>query len=150
MISSSRPPRIKVRNLQRKIPVDVVALQQVAAKGVRCCLRLKQRERTKLRRLHEIFVWLISDYRMSRLHHQFLGQEGATDVLTFQHGEIFISVGTAKRNARTFATSLVHELELYIVHGLLHLNGFDDRTSADARTMKEVQEKILGECTGAG
>jgi len=77
------------------------------------------------------------------LHRKFLGQSGATDVLTFQHGEIFISVDTARRYARAFGNSLLRELKLYIVHGLLHLHGFDDRTPADAKRMKNTQEKIL-------
>ena len=67
---------------------------------------------------------LISDRRICQLHRQFLGQRGPTDVLTFRHGEIFISVETAKRHARAFANPLVRELQLYIVHGLLHLHGF--------------------------
>ena len=91
----------------------------------------------------EIFVWLVSDRRMARLHRQFLGQTGPTDVLTFQHGEIFISVETAKRHAPVFGNSLMRELQLYIVHGLLHLHGFDDRTQSGARRMKRMQEKIL-------
>ena len=65
-----------------------------------------------------------------------------TDVITFQHGEIVISVETAKRQARQFATSLDHELRLYLVHGLLHLHGFDDKTAAGAREMKRVQDKL--------
>jgi probable rRNA maturation factor len=91
----------------------------------------------------EIFVWLVSDRRMARLHRQFLDQTGPTDVLTFQHGEIFISVETAKRHAPVFGNSLMRELQLYIVHGLLHLHGFDDRTQSGARRMKRMQEKIL-------
>jgi len=43
-------------------------------------------------------------------------------VLTFQHGEIFISTQTAKQHARVFANSIMRELQLYIVHGLLHLH----------------------------
>jgi len=42
-----------------------------------------------------------------------------------------------------FANPLVRELQLYIVHGLLHLHGFDDQTSTGARKMKRMQEKIL-------
>ena len=94
-----------------------------------------------------IFVWLISDRRMSRLHREFLGKSGPTDVLTFQHGEIFISVATAKRHARAFGNSLTRELQLYIVHGLLHLNGFDDRTQSDARGMEKMQAEILTDCS---
>lgn len=85
---------------------------------------------------------------MSRLHREFLGKTGPTDVLTFQHGEIFISIETAKRHARAFGNSLLRELQLYIVHGLLHLNGFDDRTQPGARRMEELQAKILGEYDG--
>jgi probable rRNA maturation factor len=64
-------------------------------------------------------------------------------VLTFQHGEILISAETARRQARTFGNSLARELRLYVVHGLLHLHGLDDRSEADARRMKATQEKIL-------
>jgi probable rRNA maturation factor len=70
-------------------------------------------------------------------------QTGPTDVLTFQHGEIFISVETAKKHARAFGNSLASELRLYIVHGLLHLHGFDDQTQAGARKMERAQSKIL-------
>jgi probable rRNA maturation factor len=140
-------PRISVRNLQRKIPVNVAGLEKFAAKAVRCCLEMHKRKETELSRLRNVFVWLISDRRMSQLHRQFLGKTGPTDVLTFQHGEIFISVETAKRHARAFGNSPQRELELYIVHGILHLHGFDDRTQPGARKMKKAQEKILRCCS---
>ena len=136
-------PKVSVRNLQRKISVNVAGLQKFAVKAVQNCLQLQKKKQTDLRKLRDIFVWLISDRRMSQLHRQFLGQTGPTDVLTFQHGEIFISAETAKQHARVFANSLMHELQLYIVHGLLHLHGFDDRTPAGARKMKRMQERIL-------
>ena len=142
------PPQISVRNLQRKISLNAASLEKFAAKAVRCCLETHKAKETELTTLPNVFVWLISDRRMSRLHREFLGQAGSTDVLTFQHGEIFISVETAKRHARAFGNSLVRELQLYIVHGLLHLNGFDDRTQAGARKMERMQAKILGECGG--
>ena len=141
-------PRISVRNLQRKIPVNVDELQKFALKVIPRCLQLRSRKRTDLTKLREISVWLISDRRMSRLHREFLGQKGPTDVLTFQHGEIFISVETAKRHARAFGNSLLGEVQLYMVHGLLHLHGFDDRTQPGARRMEKMQARILGECGG--
>jgi len=91
----------------------------------------------------------MSDRRMALLHRKFLGQSGPTDVLTFQHGEIFISVDTARRHACEFGDSLLRELKLYIVHGLLHLHGFDDQTPSEARKMKAAQERILRTCSGA-
>lgn len=142
-------PKILVRNLQRKIDVDVLELRGFAAKAVQQTLRLQTQKRTDLRKLSKVFVWLISDRRMALLHRKFLGQSGPTDVLTFQHGEIFISAETARRNARAFGNSLVRELKLYIVHGLLHLHGFDDRTPGEADKMKSAQEKILRICTGS-
>jgi probable rRNA maturation factor len=140
-------PDISVHNLQRKIRVNVVELQNFAAKAVRHCLQGDMRKPTDLDKLHEVFVWLVSDWRMASLHRKFMHQTGPTDVLTFQHGEIFISVETAKRHACAFGTSLASELRLYIVHGLLHLHGFDDRTQAGARRMEETQEKILRNCS---
>ena len=142
-------PKILVRNLQRKIDVDVLELRGFAAKAVQHSLALQTQKRTDLRKLSKVFVWLISDRRMALLHRKFLGQSGPTDVLTFQHGEIFISAETARRNARAFGNSLVRELKLYIVHGLLHLHGFDDRTPGEADKMKSAQEKILRICTGS-
>ncbi len=142
------PPQISVRNLQRTISVNAAGLEKFAAKAVRCRLERHKRKETELSRLRNVFVWIISDRRMSRLHRQFLGQMGPTDVLTFQHGEIFISVETAKRHACAFGNSLLRELQLYIVHGLLHLHGFDDRTQSSARRMEKMQARILAECGG--
>ena len=88
-------PRIHVRNLQRIVPVNTSALEKFAERATRLCVRIRRKERTELMRLGDIFVWLISGRRMSQLHRQFLGETGSTDVLTFQHGEIFISVETA-------------------------------------------------------
>ena len=140
-------PDIFVRNLQRKTRVNVTELQDFAAKAVRKSLPLHNERKTDLRKLSEVFVWLISDRRMASLHQKFMHQTGPTDVLTFQHGEIFISVDTAKRNARAFGSSVAHELRLYIVHGLLHLHGFDDRTQPEARKMEKMQERILRDCS---
>jgi probable rRNA maturation factor len=142
-------PRISVRNRQRKIPVNVAELQNFAVKALRRCLQLRKRKPTDLDKMHGLFVWLISNRRMAQLHRKFMHQTGPTDVLTFQHGEIFISVETAKRHARAFGNSLASELSLYIVHGLLHLHGCDDQTRTSARKMHKMQEKILRDCSGA-
>jgi probable rRNA maturation factor len=138
----SRRPRILVQNFQRTIPIDLPALQKSADKILELVLRLPA-GRTRLRRLEEISVSLISDRRMACLHRQFLGQNGPTDVLAFQHGEIVISVETARRHARRFGNTADEELKLYIIHGLLHLHGFDDRQKKDAGIMDAVQAQVL-------
>ena len=140
-------PKIIVRNLQRKISVNVAELEKFTDNAVQHSLQLQKGKQTDLRKSGEVSVWLISDRRMALLHRKFLGQSGPTDVLTFQHGEIFISVETAQRHARAFGNSLSRELKLYIVHGLLHLHRFDDQTPSKAHKMKAAQEKILRACS---
>ena len=140
---NTSPPRITVQSLQRKIPLNVGELENFAATAVQRCLKLRKGKQTELRNLREVFVWLISDRRMALLHRKFLGQSRPTDVLTFQHGEIFVSVETAQRHARAFGNSLMRELQLYIVHGLLHLHGFDDQTPGGGRKMQRMQQRIL-------
>jgi len=136
-------PKIIVHNLQRAVPLNVADLENFAAKALRFCLQLRKSEPTNLTKLREISILFISDRRMALLHRRFLNQSGPTDVITFQHGEIFIAAQRARQHARTFGNSLGREVRLYIVHGFLHLHGFDDRSEADARKMKAAQEKIL-------
>ena len=134
---------ITVFNRQRAVAVQSASLQEFAARALQACLRLPGRNSNELSKLHEISVILVSDRRMAELHRRFLQQAGPTDVITFQHGEIFISTETARRQARRFATSLEQELRLYIAHGLLHLHGLDDKTAAGAAEMKRTQEKLV-------
>jgi probable rRNA maturation factor len=134
---------ISVRNLQRKIPVNVVDLERFARKAVDRCLGLSRDKKTSLTQASEISVLIVSDRKMAMLHRQFMNEAGPTDVITFQHGEIFISAETAQRNARRFENTLAHELRLYVVHGLLHLHGFDDHDDVSMRKMEAVQRKIL-------
>ena len=136
-------PEISVRNLQRKISVNVAELEKFARYALSRCLQLQKHKRTDLRKLNAVAVWLISDRRISQLHLRFLGESGPTDVITFHGGEIFISVETARRNAREFRNSLMSEIKLCVVHALLHLHGFDDQEPRDRRRMRNTQQKIL-------
>jgi probable rRNA maturation factor len=147
---SSAPPKIFIRNLQRKIPVDIAGLEEFAAKALHLCLQIRCHKRTRLKALTQIHILIVGNRRMSSLHRQFLGKLGPTDVLTFGHGEIFIDAAVARDQARQFGTSLGHELRLYIVHGLLHLHGFDDQNKMSARKMATTQKKILSSLSQAG
>ena len=141
--------QVRLRNLQRIVPINLVDLEKFAAKAVRLCLQLRKSKATDLTKLGEISILFVTDSRMASLHRKFLNQSGATDVLTFHHGEIVISTETARRNARAFDNSLSRELQLYIVHGLLHLHGFDDRTQSSAQKMETMQERILCQAIAA-
>jgi len=140
-------PEITVRNLQHKVPVDVVDLEMFARKAAELCLRLPRRKKSDLAQLREISVLIVSDRKIASLHRQFMNESGPTDVITFQHGEIFVGVESARRNARRFGNAFKRELRLDVVHGLLHLHGFDDRNAASARRMQVVQRKILATVT---
>lgn len=143
MSQGDQSAEIKVRNLQRVVPINAASLEKFARKALPLCLKSRKAKVTDLTKLREVFVLIVSDRRMASLHRQFLNESGPTDVITFAHGEIFISAETARRHARSFRNSLERELRLYIVHGLLHLHGFDDRSRKDAGRMKKIQEQIL-------
>jgi probable rRNA maturation factor len=138
-------PAITVRNHQRRVNVALTELQGFAELAIRECLKLAGTKSRAFSRLDDIDVVLVSDRRMAGLHLRFLNEPGPTDVITFQHGEIVISAETAKRQARAFRTSMALELRLYLMHGLLHLCGFDDQTAAGAREMKRLQEKLVAQ-----
>jgi len=80
---------------------------------------------------------------MTALHKQFSGIPGPTDVLTFQHGEIVISADMAATQARMFRTNVTAEIQLYVLHGLLHLAGFDDATPSKRRQMHQLQKRLM-------
>jgi len=142
---SDRGPsaEIRVRNLQRIVPINAAALGKFAGKVLPLCLALPKTKATDLTRLREILVLIVSDRRIASLHRQFLNESGPTDVITFSHGEIFISAETARRHARKFGNPLTRELRLYVIHGLLHLHGFDDGDKVGACKMEKAQERIL-------
>jgi probable rRNA maturation factor len=139
----NRAPEITVVNRQRKIPVKLGTLQDFAERALQECLKLRSPKRYVLTTLDEVSVVLVSDRRMAELHRRFLQEPGPTDVITFQHGEIFVSTETARSQARRFGTTADAEMRLYIAHGLLHLHGFDDKDARSAAEMKRVQEKLV-------
>jgi probable rRNA maturation factor len=93
----------------------------------------------------EISVVFVSDARIAEIHRDFMSLDGPTDVITFTHGEIVISVETAERHAIQFSTSFERELWLYFVHGLLHLAGLDDLTDQGFEKMAAAQDQIVEE-----
>jgi probable rRNA maturation factor len=128
--------------------VPVARLQEFARRALKECLKIPRRKTSGLSSLAELNVILVSNRRMAELHRRFLNLPGPTDVITFQHGEIFVSAETARTHARQFGTSLEGELRLYIAHGLLHLHGFDDKAAAAAAEMERAQEKLVALSSG--
>lgn len=143
-------PAITVHNRQRTIRVPLKALQKFALRALRECLKIPGRKRSDLASLAEVSVLLVSNRRMAELHRRFLHLPGPTDVITFQHGEIFVSVETARSQARLFGNSLEGELRLYMAHGLLHLHGLDDKIPADAAEMERAQKRLVAAAAVVG
>ena len=105
---------------------------------------------------------LVGDSEIRRYHRRFLGEDRATDVLTFEPaaghfppggkiaflGDVMVSVETARRVAPRFGNRWDEELLLYLCHGILHLTGFKDSTPLEKarmeRRQRTVLEKVLG------
>ena len=112
-------PGLELLNRQRKKRVDLVHFRAFAEPAM-----VKVTELLGPMTLpEEINVVFVSDARIANLHRDFMSVDQPTDVITFHHGEIVISVETAERQAKRFSTSFCHELRLYFVHALLHLAG---------------------------
>jgi probable rRNA maturation factor len=103
--------------------------------------------------LKSLSIAIVGDIKMSRLHRQFMGITGPTDVLTFPlefdakhrcvEGEVVVCAPEAARRARAAGLSVRNELLLYCIHGMLHLNGMDDRTEAEFERMHRMEDAIL-------
>jgi probable rRNA maturation factor len=102
--------------------------------------------RFALRQLPEVDVAIVSDRVIARVHEQFMNIPGPTDVITFEHGEIVMSAETAVVHSRRYGQAVNIELALYTVHGLLHLNGYEDAAAGDAQRMRKTQERIMKAC----
>jgi probable rRNA maturation factor len=100
--------------------------------------------------LEEISFVLVDRATMARVHGDFLGDATETDVITFPYGEILICPAVARDRAGDFGQSVEDEVLLYGLHGLLHLAGYEDGTTDDARGMEKAQKKLLGRVLMAG
>ncbi len=137
---------VQIYNRQRRLSVNREWLQAAAAVALKFCQDESADGRFALRALPEVEVSLVSDRTIAKVHRDFLQIPGATDVITFEHGEILVSVETALANGAENGLRLEEELLLYTIHGMLHLNGFEDEAPADAARMHRVQERILRRC----
>jgi probable rRNA maturation factor len=98
----------------------------------------------------ELSVSFLSDAAMAKLHGDFLDDPTATDVITFegdtefgQAGDICVSVDTALRYARRHRVPFAEELMRYVIHGWLHLVGFDDLEPQKKRRMRAAEARAL-------
>ncbi len=141
-----RLPKVVLLNRQRQVAVEKARFLRFTEGALALCARESADGRFGLCSLEEVGVVLVSDRRIARIHRQFMDIPGATDVITFEHGEIILSMDTAERCGAEFGHGTTAEAALYIVHGLLHLNGFVDASESDRVAMHAVQNRIWSQC----
>ncbi len=152
--SASQPPR-------STLVVDVSDRQNVLRVSARGVERLVRRALVAEGiEQAEIGIVLVDDRRIAAVHRRWLGLPGPTDVITFDlsagtagppqagvlAGDIVVSTETARRMARTVGWTPRQELAYYVVHGVLHLTGYDDLTSADRRVMRARERAVMKAC----
>jgi probable rRNA maturation factor len=105
----------------------------------------------------ELSLVFLTDAALAQLHAEFLDDPTTTDVITFEGspvlglaGEICVSVDTAARYARSHRRDFRTELMLYVVHGWLHLAGYDDLEPAKKRAMRRAEARAMRILTEAG
>jgi probable rRNA maturation factor len=134
--------QVRVLNRQRKYRMSANELRDFSEQLAPLVLKIARAELPE-----QVLVVLVSDRKISAIHEQFMGIAGATDVITFQHGEILISVETAARQAIEYESGLLPELRVYIAHGLLHLAGYDDLSEDGFREMAKLQNELVEKVT---
>jgi len=140
---------VAVANHQSRLPLD----EGLLGRAVRMIL-----EKASIRSA-QISVAVVDDPTIRRLHEQYLALDEPTDVLSFvlesseEHldGEVIVSADTAAEAAPQFGLSAADELLLYVIHGTLHLVGYDDTTpQAEVEMRREERACLaaLGVATG--
>jgi probable rRNA maturation factor len=149
---------IKITSRQRTRKINLCRLRQIA-EALFADLGVESAE---------LGVYLVAEPEMIHLNETHLQHAGSTDVITFDysdrggqcfvtaprskattrrcpalHGEIFICVDEAVRQARRFGTSWQSEIVRYLVHGVLHLRGLDDSSAGFRRKMKREEDRQL-------
>ena len=112
---------------------------------------LKMVAGSEIKTLGDISIIFCSDNYILDVNLRYLHHDYFTDVITFDYcdgnrlsGDLFISVDSVRENAVEFGTEFDDELHRVIVHGLLHLIGYDDHTLEDQKLMREKEDYYLG------
>ncbi len=93
-------------------------------------------------------VVFVDDMFLAKMHKQYLSDPAVTDVITFNlgnetvEGEIYISIDRAAVQAAQYRTAVEDEIIRLIIHGLLHLKGYDDIDEQDRKIMKEEENRL--------
>lgn len=111
---------------------------------------LKLVAESEIRRLGDINIIFCSDNYILDVNKQYLDHDYFTDIITFDYcegdrlsGDLFISVDSVRENSIEYGTEFNDELNRVIVHGLLHLIGYDDHCEEDIAEMRKKENYYL-------
>ena len=144
---------LTVRSRQSSHPVDVWRLRRL----VKWALAESDSGKAVDLNAHALGVFLVDEAEMARTNWEHLGHEGPTDVITLDFGgqtgdaprpgpllgEIFICPVVAEAFAREHGTTWSEEVARYLIHGILHLRGYDDRNAIPRKRMKREEERLV-------
>lgn len=111
---------------------------------------LKLAAESEIRRIGYISIIFCSDNYVLDINQKYLQHDYFTDIITFDYcegdrlsGDLFISVDSVRENSVEFGTEFKDELDRVIIHGLLHLVGYDDHTEKDIKLMRSKENYYL-------
>ena len=111
---------------------------------------LKMVAGSEIRKIGDINVIFCSDNYILDVNMKYLQHDYFTDIITFDYcegkvlsGDLFISVDSVRENSIEFGTDFEEELHRVIVHGVLHLIGYDDHTEEDKKVMRQKENYYL-------
>jgi rRNA maturation RNase YbeY len=107
---------------------------------------------SEAKRLGDVAVIFCSDNYILDVNIKYLQHDYYTDIITFDYcegnrlsGDLFISVDSVRENASFYGTEFADELNRVIVHGLLHLIGYDDHSEEDIAVMRAKENYYLSQ-----
>lgn len=141
--------RILVHNLQEGTKIDKQYIKEVVKKTLKFDSLTFNFEGTEYMEINVVFV---DNKYIKRLNGKYLNRNYPTDVMAFSikeeemFGDIFVSVEQAKEQAREQKHTLKKELTLLVIHGILHLLGYNHLGEKESFTMRQTEEEILRTC----
>jgi probable rRNA maturation factor len=104
--------------------------------------------------INDVTVNFVSTEEITRINIKYLNHHNSTDIITFNYsgnnseldGEIFISIDDCRNNALLFGVKFKEEMVRLIIHGFLHLLGYNDKNKSEKKKMFELQENLLNNC----
>jgi rRNA maturation RNase YbeY len=132
--------KVTVVNTHPSESIDVDELRRLAAHVLR----------SEGASVEAVSIILCDHARHGELHRRYLGREYETDVLAFTlgtndaiEGEVYVDIDTARERHAEFAETLNNEIRRYMIHGILHLLGYEDGTVAESEQMHRLEEQYM-------